>query len=270
MAGDGDIQCGICRRSLLTGERPILFTDNRSGGTVEVCSLCVERAEKNGWLRQEEEAAPVAAVVEDSDRTVRLLQAQVNSLQNQLDTTVERLEDTQDSTTARETELETLAARLADAEAEGAAARAAHAEAERRLEQARHELEESQAAQATVMRARRREADAVYLAGIAAEVFNRAPQSATIGLLTGLHGSPAVELRVLGIELPRQVLIRFGWPQGGREYRVEVDLVARRFDLVDLVPGGDGRLIELVDPLRANADWIDGRIVTVPAEPTIQ
>lgn len=270
MAGQGDIQCAVCRRSLLTGERSAQYLDARSGAMLDVCPLCEERAERSGWQRQETVSAPVAAIADDSASTVRLLKAQVNTLQNQLDTTVERLEDTQDTRSARETELETLAARLADAEAEGAAVRASLAETERRLEQARHELEESQAAQATVMRARRREADAVYLAGIAAEVFNRAPQNATIGLLGGLHGSPAVELRVLGIDLPRQVLIRFGWPQGGREYRVEVDLVARRFDLVDLVPGGDGRLVELADPLRANAEWIDGRIVTAPAEPTIQ
>jgi hypothetical protein len=65
------------------------------------------------------------------------------------------------------------------------------------------------------------------------------------------------------------VHIRFGWPQGGRDYRVEVDLVARRFDLVDLVPGGDGRLVELTEPIYANAEWVDGRIVTAPAEPTM-
>ena len=62
MAGDGDIQCGICRRSLLTGERPILFADPRTGGIVEVCPLCEERAERNNWQRQDTEAAPVAAV----------------------------------------------------------------------------------------------------------------------------------------------------------------------------------------------------------------
>ncbi|MGI9116992.1 MAG: hypothetical protein ACR2JV_05090, partial [Gaiellales bacterium] len=167
------------------------------------------------------------------------------------------------------TELDTLAARLADAEAEGAAVRAALAETERRLEQERHDHEQSRAAQTTLMRARRREADEVYLAGIAAEVFNRSPQAATIGLLTGLHGAPAVQIDVIGIDLPRTVRIRFGWPQGGRDYRVDVDLVARRFDLVDLVPGGDGRLVELTEPFDANADWVDGRIVTEPAEPTM-
>ena len=90
-----------------------------------------------------------------------------------------------------------------------------------------------------------------------------------VGLLVGLHGTPAVRIDVEGIELPRGIHIRFGWPQGGRDYRVEVDLVARRFDLVDLVPGGDGRLVELTEPFHANADWVDGRIVTAPAEPTM-
>ncbi|MGI9117735.1 MAG: hypothetical protein ACR2JV_08910, partial [Gaiellales bacterium] len=235
MAGDGDIQCGVCRRSLLTGERPLAYLDPRSGGEVVVCPLCVDRAERNGWQLVEQEQRQVAAVADDADRTVRLLKAQVNTLQTQLESTVETLEDTRDHSTARATELDTLAARLADAEAEGAAVRAALAETERRLEQVRHELEESRAAQTTLMRARRREADEVYLAGIAAEVFNRSPQAATIGLLTGLHGAPAVQNDVIGIDLPRTVRIRFGWPQGGRDYRVDVDLVARRFDLVDLV-----------------------------------
>jgi hypothetical protein len=197
------------------------------------------------------------------------LKAQVNSLQTQLETAVETIEETRDHTNAHETELDTLAARLTDAETEGAALRASTAELEQRLAQARHALEESQAAQQAVMRARRREADVVYLAGVAAEVFNRAPQAATIGLLVGLHGTPAVSIDVEGIDLPRRVCIRFGWPQGGRDYRVEIDLVARRFELFDLVPGGDGRLVELTGPFHPNAEWIDGRVVTAAAEPTM-
>ena len=269
MAGDGDIQCGLCRRNLLTGERPHAYLDPKAGQRVVVCSLCADRAERNGWQLLDAEPVQVAAIADDSDRTVRLLTAQVNALQSQLETAVETIEETRDHTSSHATEVDTLAARLTDAETEGAALRGAAAELERRLEQMQHALAESQAAQQTVMRARRREADAVYLAGIAAEVFNRAPQAATIGLLVGLHGTPAVRIDVEGIELPRGVHIRFGWPQGGRDYRVEVDLVARRFDLVDLVPGGDGRLVELTEPFHANADWVDGRIVTAPAEPTM-
>jgi hypothetical protein len=269
VAGDGEIHCGICRRSLLTGERPLIYLEPRSGGMVDVCPLCEERAERNGWQRQDVEPAPVPATGDDPARTVRLLEAQVNTLQNRLETTAETLADTRDSTSAQETELAALAARLADAEAEGAAARAALADAERRLAQSRHELDEARAAQQAIMRARRREADPVYLAGIAAEVFNRAPQCATIGLLTGLHGAPAVAIDVVGMGLPRGVRIRFAWPQGGREYRVDIDLVARRFDLVDLVPGGDGRLVPLDGAFAANADWVEGRVVTAPAEPTI-
>ena len=269
MAGDGDIQCGVCRRNLLTGERPHAYLDGKSGQQVVVCPLCADRAEKNGWQLLDEEPAQVAAIADDSDRTVRLLTAQVNALQSQLDNAVETIEETRDHSSSHETELDTLAARLTDAETEGAAVRAALAEVERRLEQAQHTLEESQAAQQTVMRARRREADEVYLVGIAGEVFNRAPQAATIGLLVGLHGTPAVRIDVEGIDLPRRVHIQFGWPQGGRDYRVDVDLVARRFDLIDLVPGSDGRLIELTEPFYANAEWIDGRIVTAPAEPTM-
>ena len=182
MAGDGDIQCGLCRRNLLTGERPHAYLDPKAGQRVVVCSLCVDRAERNGWQLLDVEPVQVAAIADDSDRTVRLLTAQVNALQSQLETAAETIEETRDHTSSHATEVDTLAARLTDAETEGAALRAAAAELERRLEQMQHALAESQAAQQTVMRARRREADAVYLAGIAAEVFNRAPQAATIGL----------------------------------------------------------------------------------------
>lgn len=268
MPPEFDIQCAICRRNLLTGERAATYTEPRTGSSVHVCPLCFERAEKNGW-QLHDDPVPVVVPVDTTDRTVRILTAQVNTLQTQLETTAERLEDTRDHTSARETEIETLAARLADAEAEGAAVRAALAESERRFEQLQHDLDESQTAQATILRARRRESDEVYLAGIAAEVFNRSPQAATIGLLVGLHGTPTVRIDVIGAPLPRPVLIAFAWGEGGRDYRVEIDLVARRFDLVDLVPGGDGRMVARLEPLHGNAEWLDGRIVTAPAEPTI-
>lgn len=266
----GDIQCGICRRNLLTGERSLLFADPRAGGPVHVCRLCVERAERNGWTLLDEAPAPVSAVmVEDDDRTVRILTAQINTLQHQLEDAKGQLDDTRDHTADQQVELESLAARLADAEAEGAAVRAQAAELERQIAQLRHELEESRSAQTAILRARRREADPVYLAGIAAEIFNRSPQAATIGLLVGIHGAPSVRIDVIGSDLPRPVRLAFAWPEGGREYRVDIDLVARRFDLVDLVPGGDGRLVPIDTPLPGNATWIDGRVVTAPAEPTI-
>lgn len=268
MPHGNEIQCAICRRNLLTGERAATYTEPRSGSSVHVCPLCLERAEKNGW-QLHDEPVPVVVLFDTTDRTLRTLTAQVNTLQTQLETTAERLEDTRDHTSARETEIETLAARLADAEAEGAAVRAALAESVRRREQLQHELDESQTAQATILRARRRESDEVYLAGIAAEVFNRSPQAATIGLLVGLHGTPTVRIDVIGAALPRPVLITFAWGEGGRDYRVDIDLVARRFDLVDLVPGGDGRMVARLEPLYGNAEWVDGRIATAPAEPTI-
>jgi len=35
------------------------------------------------------------------------------------------------------------------------------------------------------------------------------------------------------------------------------------------VPGGDGRMVARQEPLYGNAEWVDGRIVTAPAEPTM-
>lgn len=267
---EGDIQCALCRRSLLTGERPLLFREPKSGGDVLVCPLCAARAEQNGWALIEEQLPTVSAEGDDPERTVRRLEAQVRQLRGELDQTRGSLEGVQESSTERQVEIDTLAERLADAEAETAAARAAAAALDARIAALGGELEASRSAQAAILRARRREADPVYLAGVAAEVFNRSPQAATIGLLVGLHGVPTVRLDVAGVGLPRPVRIAFAWPEGGRDYRVDVDLVARRFDLVDLVPGGDGRLVPRDAPLLGNAEWCDGRILVAPADPTVQ
>lgn len=267
---DGDVQCVICRRSLLTGERPVLYHDPKVGEDVVVCSLCAERAERNGWILREEELPAVSAEVEDHDRTVRRLEAQVARLRGELDDARGTLQGVEEVTSERKTEIDVLAARLVDAEGETAAAQAALAEAQARIGVLEGELDASKTGQAAILRARRREADSVYLAGVAAEVFNRSPQAATIGLLVGLHGTPVVRIDVVGVGLPRPLLIAFAWPEGGRDYRVEVDLVARRFDVVDLVPGGDGRLVPREGPLEGNAAWRDGRIITAPAEPTVQ
>ena len=262
-----EIQCGICRRNLMTGERAFAFADSRSGASVTVCPLCVGKAEQNAWERLED-PPPVPVETEDTGRTVRLLQAQVTTLQHQLKETMGSLEGTRDETVEKVSELDALAARLADAEAEGAVVRVALAEAERSLAQLAEEGEELRKAQAAILRARRREADEAYLAGIAAEVFNRSPQAATIGLLVELHGAPLIRIDVLGISLPRQARIDFAWPNGGRDYRVDIDLVARQFELVDLVPGGDGRLLPREELIVGNAAWQEGRVVTAPVEPT--
>lgn len=268
-APSGESTCVLCRRSLLTGERPLLYREPKSGDDVLVCPLCAARAESQGWALIEEVLPSVSAEGDDPERTVRRLEAQVRQLRGELDQTLGSLEGVRESSSERQSEIDVLADRLADAEAETAAAQAAAAALEARLAGLAGELEASKSAQAAILRARRREADPVYLAGVAAEVFNRSPKAATIGLLVGLHGVPVVRLEVAGVGLPRSVRIAFAWPEGGREYRVDIDLVARRFDLIDLVPGGDGRLVPLVEPLTGNAEWRDGNILVAPAEPTI-
>ena len=43
-------RCGVCRRTILTGERPARFRDERQRALQLVCTLCVERAERLGWV----------------------------------------------------------------------------------------------------------------------------------------------------------------------------------------------------------------------------
>ena len=59
--------CAVCSRTLLLGERAARFTP---GGDdwVDVCALCVDRANERGWLR---EGSPTTPLVTESARRRR-------------------------------------------------------------------------------------------------------------------------------------------------------------------------------------------------------
>lgn len=46
----GERSCGLCQRTLLTGEKAYEYLD-RSGGKQLVCELCMDRADSLGWPR---------------------------------------------------------------------------------------------------------------------------------------------------------------------------------------------------------------------------
>ena len=91
-----------------------------------------------------------------------------------------------------------------------------------RIDELEAQLREALDEHEALRKARRREADAAYLSGIAAEVFNRSPHRQEVANLTARMGEPTVRIAAEGITLPRPVRVIFGWPQGWRSYRVHV------------------------------------------------
>jgi hypothetical protein len=78
-----------------------------------------------------------------------------------------------------------------------------------------------------VLRAREREGDETELIGIAARAFNRSPHADRVREMAARQGRPKVALGVVGVALPRRVLIAFAFGDERKPFVVSLDLVAR-------------------------------------------
>ena len=78
-----------------------------------------------------------------------------------------------------------------------------------------------------MLRAREREGDEIELIGIAARAFNRSPHAERVRETASRQGRPKVALGVIGVALPRRVLVAFTFGDERRAFVVSLDLVAR-------------------------------------------
>ena len=190
-------RCGICRRSLLLGESAAVFQDDRTRAIHTVCALCTQRAERAGWTTVGEPVSRPRLRVHTNnpavgqDRLVQRLQADLERMQRELRGR-QRPADQRALRHGRRagpwlgpgagSEGARRAHRRAGARDRQSATRASTSSSA----QLREALEEHEA----LRKARRREADAAYLGGIAAEVFNRSPHRQEIANLAARMGEP--------------------------------------------------------------------------------
>jgi hypothetical protein len=262
LLADNTTRCSICRRTLLVGEQAHIYQDGRTRAIQPVCRLCTTRADRAGWEPMGEQDVHRATRLRTApttgkgqpERLVRRLHLQMERLQHELRETQGAEPEVQPPQADEE-----LRRRLASAAEATARVERQLAARERRVAELERELEEAHAAQATLLRARRREADGDYLCGIAAEVFNRSDHAVTIARLAAAEGPPLVRLVPDGIALPRAVLVTFAWGEQRYAYRVSCDLVARLFDVEDLSYGAT-RADRVSGPFRPNARLVDGRV----------
>lgn len=263
-------RCAVCRRSLLVGESARTYQDARSKGVHTVCPLCVARADKSGWqmIGEREARSPVQVRGDnevDHGRVVGRLQMELERLERDMGGQRDALKGERTSREELEQKIAGLLGDLEEARRDAAALAARLTETDRVIADAERRARESLEAQEMLLKARRREADAAYVCGIAAEVFNRAPQLADVAVESEGRGAPTVRLGVEGISLPRVVRIVFAWPDAARSYRITCDLVARIFDVADASYGaGPGLAVPSFEP---NARFEDGRVV-VGARPS--
>jgi hypothetical protein len=243
-------ECAICRRSFLAGETVRLFRDHPSRAAVKVCELCPATAEARGWqpaelsgrrLRMPADPARLE-LAERRDALVDRLSGQLATLEEELEQARGLGAEAQAAhaaLAAAHGEIDRLTARLASTRNELEATLAArNQDAEERM-QLKAELSAMQnggAAPASadagseldrVLRARQREGDEGELLGIAARAFNRSPHAERVREVAARQGRPTVTLGVVGVDLPRRVLVSFAFGDERRAFVVSLDLVAR-------------------------------------------
>jgi hypothetical protein len=219
-----------------------------------------------GWqpVGEDEARRPIqvnGAGVVDHQRLVRRLQSDLERLEKDLDGRDSELAGERASRDELEEAIVSLRAEVDAARAEAAESRKTANGLHAKVAEAERRAADAMAAQEMLLRARRREGDPAYLAGIALEVFNRAAELKAVVATVEAHGEPAVRVGVDGVTLPRAVRFVFSWPSGSRSYRVTCDLVARLFDVEDLAHGAG--LQPPLPSFRPNARLVGGKVELV-------
>ncbi len=214
---------------------------------MKVCELCPATAEARGWLPAEKAGRRLRMPADPARlELAERRDALVDRLTGQLETLEEELEQARGvreeadaahaALTAAHSEIERLTARLAAArsELEGVlAARSKDADQMMQLKAALSAAEQGVPAPTDgseldrVLRAREREGDESELIGIAARAFNRSPHAERVRETASRQGRPKVALGVIGVALPRRVLVAFTFGDERRAFVVALDLVAR-------------------------------------------
>ncbi len=256
-------RCEICNRTLLVGETVSAYLDPRSGQVRTVCPLCLARAELNGWDLVDDVEGHRPSIVGsdqgvDGNRLASRLKLDVERLERELQATRRQIEVAEADVGRRGEREAQLLAELHEALDRVREIESAEEGIRLRLGELERRLDQSQQAQRMLLKARRREADAAYLCGIAASAFNRSPAREKALSLAAELGDPVVQLGVDGIGLPRAVLLTLAWPKGARRYRIRCDLVTRQIDVEDLGSGLD--LDDLPVRIIANARMVGGKI----------
>ncbi len=240
-------ECAICRRSFLAGETVRLFREHPSRAAVKVCELCPATAEARGWTPAEQAgqrlrmpADPARLeLAERRDALVGRLTGQLETLEMELEEARgarQEAEAAQAALLAAHSEVDRLTARLASTRNEleaVLAARSKDADEKMQLRAALTAAQEGGPAPSNgseldrVLRAREREGDEAELIGIAARAFNRSPHADRVRESAARQGRPKVALGVIGVELPRRVLVGFSFGDERRAFVVSLDLVAR-------------------------------------------
>ena len=238
-------ECAICRRSFLAGETVRLYRDHPSRAAVKVCELCPATAEARGWMPAETTgrrlrmtADPARLeLAERRDALVGRLTGQLETLEEELEEAKgarEEAEIAQQALAAAHGEIDRLTQRLASTRNELEAllaARSQEADEKMQLKAALSAVQEGARAPSPadgseldrVLRAREREGNEAELIGIAARAFNRSPHADRVRETAARQGRPKVALGVIGVDLPRRVVVSFAFRDERRAFVVALD-----------------------------------------------
>ena len=110
---------------------------------------------------------------------------------------------------------------------------------ERRSRELEQELDAERARYGELAEARRRESDPRHVRKLALEAFNRSEHLERIVAISRSLGEPAVNVAVVGCDLPRRVRIVVAWDISWYEYVVRLDLHERTVAVEEAGRGDD-------------------------------
>lgn len=267
--------CGVCRRSLLVGERLRVYR-NSDRRMVKVCELCRDDADRRGWeslgpvgaprLRVQSTGSVGAAV--DRDAMIAGLGKELTYLREQLGEAHLALNEQHlqgdtvraitDKLRRQERELERFRKELSPerrAEEQRLMARQAA-----EIKELRGDLRTRDQHIQMLHNARQIETDPVRVCRCALDVFNSSPHADRMARFARTLGDPEVVVSDDGPGIPRTVRLTLIFEISWYEFRIKLDLGTGRASVHEAGSGGDTRSLERRTPTTA-ATWRESGLV---------
>lgn len=282
-------ECGVCRRSVLVGERMIPFHDPRADRTLLVCELCRGRAGSRGWdpagepeqrtggsglrVRQIEpvragepgdDGEAASAVDLEPGTPQAAIVARVDGARaGALTAPVGEADPTRtllDRVRRQELELQRMRREL-DPALRAQEQHVLHRQSVE-LGELRATLRERDLQVERLRLARHAETSPMRMSRYALDAFNQSAELERMARIARTLGDPAVNIHDEGPGIPRHVRLTLSWDIAWYEFTVKLDLGAGRASVHETSTGGDPVTLPS-ERRRGNARWrVSGIVLT--------
>lgn len=276
VADQAQPDCGVCRRSLLVGERVRVYRD-RASRSVKVCELCRDHALSRGYEATEAVDSPRLrvqpsgslsdmvdrdALIEGLGKELDYLREQLGAAHHELDERTMQEEGTvraiTDKLRQQEVELDHLRTELDPVRRAEEQRTLLRQSAE--LKDLREQLRRRDRQVELLQQAREAETDPRRMCLYALDAFNASEPAERMARIARTLDDPQVTVHDMGPGIPRHVHVTLVWEIAWYDFLVKLDLGAGKASVHACGNGGDpGRLP--AEKRAFNARWRESGLV---------